>query len=174
MDAIEYSALANDHPHLANVREATRQESHNMMLLTYADVDLAYSTTFDVAELSALRRTVSDAQEMLRIANWLATWEREVEEGDFSSGVLVYALENDTVSPADLRDVRERDTEKDREWLTRTIRAHDVECRFVERYLLVRYESPSFDQALSTVDVDAYLDVVQRVVGHYLGTDERL
>ena len=174
VDAIDYSALANAQPHLANVREATRLGSHNMMLLTYADVDLAYSRSFDRADLAALRAAVSDAQEMLRITNWLATWEREVEEGDFSSGVVIHALENGIVSPADLREVRERGTERDREWLIRRIRERDVECRFVERYLLVRYESTSFDADLSSVDLDAYLDGVQDVVGYYLGTYPRL
>lgn len=174
VNAVEYASLANERLDQVNLREATRYGSDNMMLLTYADVDLAYSTAFDPAEFAALRRAVIDAQEMLRIVNWLATWEREVAEGDFSSGVLVYALENDVVSPADLLDVRERGTDTGHDWLIRTIRERGVECRFVERYLLVRYESTSFDAELATIDVGAYLDGIQTVARYYLGTGKRL
>lgn len=174
LNAIEYSLLANANPDLVNLAEATRYEEHNMMLLTHADVDLAFSTAFDRAELADLRRIVTEAQEVTRIGNWIATWEREVAEGDFTSGVLAYALESDIVSPADLEAVRAGRNGRDHEWLIETIREHDVESRLVERYGAIRAMDTGCESRLDSVDVAAYLDGIEQVMGYYLGTKRRL
>lgn len=174
VNAIAYAWLANDCPELVTLREATRHGEHNMMLYAHADVDLAFSPAFDRGELADLRRVVAEAQAMTRIGNWVATWEREVAEGDFSSGVIAYALEEGIVSPGDLRAVRADDGDRDGQWLIETVRSHGLERRFVGRYLAVRGAASSYDAELATVDVADYLDGVEQVMGYYLDDDRRL
>jgi len=126
-NAVEYSAVVSDNPTMATVTGTRRYDAHNMVMFAYADVDLMYSPGFDLAEFGALRDLLWDLQEMARIGNWLTTWERELAEGDYSAGVVVAAIEDGVVTPADL------ETDDHRAVVER-IRSHGVERRFRQRW----------------------------------------
>ena len=106
VNAIEYTNLVIDRPDLATVQDLELYESHNMVMYAYLDTDLMHSDPSYAEELPALRRALWPAQQMARIGNWLSTWERELLEGDYSSGIVVYALQHDIVTPAELEAVR--------------------------------------------------------------------
>jgi len=105
--AMEYSYLANQHLDAITESELQTYDAHNMMLYGFADVDLTLSPSFDRSDLSALRRVLERAQRMVRIGNWVTTWEREVAEGDFTSGIVAHALESGIVSADQLAASRE-------------------------------------------------------------------
>jgi len=166
--AIRYSALVSTAPRAACLTEATAVDAHNMMMLAYADIDLAYSPTFDSAELGSLRDLILRLQQMARIGNWITTWERELEEGDFSSGVVVYALENGIVSPEDLQNAP--DDRECRDRVERTIRNAAVEeilfDQWRERYTRLCENPPEID----SIDVTGLLDGMSRVMAYHLAS----
>ncbi len=127
MNAMEYGAVVNDNPRIANLSGAERYGAHNMVMFPYADVDLMYSPRFDLEEFGTLRDLLWDLQEMARIGNWLTTWEREVREGDYTAGVVVLALQEGIVSSEDIRC-------DDGEAVIDAIKRRNLEQRFRDRW----------------------------------------
>lgn len=161
VSAIDYSLLVSEHPAMANLEGSYRNTLHNMVMFPYADVDLAHSTGFETADLSALRRTIWDLERMARIGNWVSTWEREVRDGDYSSGILVAALDEGIVTPDELGN-----TDPNR--LVERIGAAGIETRFLEEwealYDRARHRGPS----ARSVDLDAFTRGMSTVMRYHL------
>jgi hypothetical protein len=162
LNAMDYSAVVNGNPRIANLSGARRYGAHNMVMFPYADVDLMYSPAFSTGDFGAVRDLLWDLQEMARIGNWLTTWEREIEEGDYTAGVIVAALEEGIVTPTELRR-REDDA-------IEAIKDHDIEERFRrrwrERYRSVRDREFGAD----SVDLDALVSGMETVFEYHLAS----
>ena len=166
--AIRYSALVNEHPEIANMSEVRALGAHNMMMLAYADIDVAFSPAFSRTELGELRSLLLELQQMARIGNWVTTWERELDEGDVSAGVFVSAVENGILSAAELStaasDPSARETVRER--LTE---AHVEEAlieQWQQRCARLRADPPSIE----SVDVEALIDGMERVMAYHLAS----
>lgn len=170
LNAVEYSYLANEHLELASVEEATLYESHNMMLFTYVDLDLLFSPAFDGAELATLRKVVRRAQQMARIGNWVTTWERELDERDFTSGVVAYALENGVVSRQQLDRLGDDGPADERESIARAIRNAEIEAWFLRQWRECYREASAYEDHLRSVDVAAFLDGMETVLACHLAS----
>jgi len=83
-----YAGLVNHQPAMLSHAELGEQMRYLMGLSLFFDIDIAHSSRFDEEELGRLRGLTLTGLRMLRITNWLATWERELVEGDLASGVL--------------------------------------------------------------------------------------
>ncbi|WP_276271107.1 hypothetical protein [Haloarcula litorea] len=164
LNAMDYSAVVNENPRIANLGGAEHYDTHNMVMFPYADVDLMYSPGFDIADFGTLRDLLWDLQEMARIGNWLTTWEREVAEGDYTAGIVVLALQEGVVSPDELEGA-----EADGEVVGR-IKAADLERRFrdrwAERYRSVR--DREFDT--DSVDLDALVAGMETVFQYHVAS----
>lgn len=169
LNAIDYSYVANQNLAFVNEVELGAYDAHNMMLFAFADLDLAYSPTFDRTELASLRRVIRRAQRMVRIGNWISTWERELGEDDVTSGVVVYALQNDIVSVADLRALQNGGDEN-AERIADRIREHDVEDVFLREWHEELTAARAFEPELNSVDVGAYLDGIETVMEYHLAS----
>jgi hypothetical protein len=164
-NAMEYSAVVNENPRIANLGGARRYGAHNMAMFPYADTDLMYSPTFDLEEFGTVRDLLWDLQEMARIGNWLTTWEREVREGDYTAGIVVLALREGVITPAQLR---EADDEGDD--IVETIRRERLEERFRDRWV-DRYRSVSareFDT--DSVDLGALVEGMETVFQYHVAS----
>lgn len=168
INAIEYSALAIERPDLATMTDLERYQSHNMVMFGYADLDLMYSPGFDDDDLDTLRSAIRPAQQMARIGNWLSTWEREVDEGDYSSGVIVYALQNDVVDLDDLRAVENGD-ENARRVVVQEIREQGIEAEFLRRWNEYDVELRQIGADL-TMDITPYADGLEEVLRYHLAS----
>jgi hypothetical protein len=91
-NSIQYSSLLNQQLGLLNVVEHDLYSPHNMMMMSFATLDLMASPQFQTTELGKLREAIWHAQWMGRIGNLLSTWQREVAVGDFTSGVFARAV----------------------------------------------------------------------------------
>lgn len=162
LNAMDYSAVVNENPRIANLGGAEHYDAHNMVMFPYADVDLMYSPTFDLADFGTVRDLLWDLQEMARIGNWLTTWEREIPEGDYSAGIVVLALQEGIVTPEELEAA-----EDDSAAVIERIRAADVEAtfrdRWTQRYRAVR--DREFDT--ESVDLTALVDGLETVSQYY-------
>jgi hypothetical protein len=103
LNAMRYALLVNQSPAILNSIEHDLYQPHNMQIMYMASVDLAASPDFDGNELGSAREVFWHAQRMGRIGNMLTTWEREVLDRDFTSGVFAHALGRRLLSPTDLR-----------------------------------------------------------------------
>lgn len=170
VNAMEYSYLANQNLDAITVSEVEAYDSHNMLLFGFADVDLTRSPSFDRAELSTLRRVVERAQRMVRIGNWVTTWEREVAEGDFTSGIVAHALEEGVVSADELRACRADGGDHRVAATVRRIHEHDVEDVFLRQWSRELDAAREFESACESVDVGSYLDGIETVMEYHLAT----
>jgi CheY-like chemotaxis protein len=165
--AVRYSMLASDRPEMANMTEAQALGAHNMMMLTYADIDLAYSPEFTLSELGSLRSLLVELQEMARIGNWVTTWERELTEGDMSAGVFITAAEHGIISRDELRSADDPAVQR---------RIQDaLDHAYVEEALFEQWQQRC-DQlradppAITSIDVDGLLDGMERVMEFHLAS----
>ena len=159
LGAMEYACVLNENREMSNLAESRHFGPFNMVMFPYADVDLMWSPSFDRSELGALRSLLLELQEMARIGNWVTTWERELYEDDFTSGVVVEALERDLVAdddePGEAVDaIRDRDLhgQFEAEW---TIRYGDVSRS---------------DHGIGSFDADALVRGMRTVMDHHLAS----
>ena len=102
LNTMRYSHLLNRDLALLNLVEHDLYSPHNMHMMVSATLDLMCSPRFDRMELGLLREAVWHAQYMGRIGNLVTTWQREVGERDFSSGVFACAVSHGDLTVADL------------------------------------------------------------------------
>lgn len=168
INAIEYSYIVNQNLEMANTDESKRYTGHNMMLFTYANIDLIHSPRFDRDELALLRKAIGKAQRMARIGNWITTWEREIEEGDYSSGVVAYALENDIVSSDELHRLRNDRLEGGPDVIVGRIKEQGVEetllCDWEANYAEIK----ELESTMDSVDMSSFLDGMETVMEYHL------
>ncbi|ADB61263.1 hypothetical protein Htur_2385 [Haloterrigena turkmenica DSM 5511] len=158
LQSVDYSALLARYPGLAGERELQTYDVYNMMLFPFADIDLATSSGFEMRDLSAVRDVVAHGQRMARIGNWIATWERELAEGDYSSGVVVRALESGVVSVDELRALRREPSEEAVSVIAERIRGAGIEAAFVEQWRREYERGADYCGEIESIDVRAYLD----------------
>lgn len=95
---MRHSLLINTKHFALNLSEAFLYQGYNMHIVINLMMDVMCSPTIHKSEIGFLRSIAIDAQMMCRIANWLATWERELQDLDFSSGIIACALEEGIVT----------------------------------------------------------------------------
>ena len=164
LQSVDYSALLGRYPGLVGERELWTYDVYNMMLFPFADIDLANAPAFETDDLATVRDLVARGQRLARIGNWIATWQRELAEGDYSAGVVARALETGVVSIDDLRTVRAAATDStdaadetvDR--VVDRIRDAGLEAEFVERWRREYDAATDLEGEIDSVDVRAYLE----------------
>ena len=166
-NAMAYSGLVNDNPAIANRAETERHDAYNMTMFPYAGIDLMHSPSFDRAELGALRSILCDLQQMARIGNWVTTWERELAEGDISSGVVVCALRRGVIDYEEIADADSRDVER----LADRIRSHGIESEFTREWELRDRTVRKRTAELESVDAERIVDGIETVMNHHLASE---
>jgi hypothetical protein len=161
-NAMDYSAVVNQNPRIANLSGSRRYGAHNMVMFPYADVDLMYSPGFELADFSALRDLLWDLQELARIGNWLTTWEREVREGDFTAGIVTHAIQQGIVTPTDLE-------ESPREVVER-LKRHDIEGRFRDRWEQQYHDVQTREFDTESIDLHDLVDGMETVFEYHLAS----
>ncbi|PSQ56174.1 hypothetical protein BRD22_06390 [Halobacteriales archaeon SW_8_68_21] len=166
-NAMEYSGLVNDNPAMANRTETERHDAYNMTMFPYAGIDLMYSPSFDRSELGALRSILCDLQQMARIGNWVTTWERELGEGDISSGVVVCALRRGVIDYEEVAEAGEPDVER----LADRIRSHGIESEFTREWELRDRNVRKRTTEIGSVDIKQIVDGIETVMNHHLASE---
>lgn len=167
--AIEYSYLATSNPGVTTLEEHVRRESHNMMMYPYADIDLMFGKEQSTRDVAILREAVWNAQLMARIGNWLSTWERELREGDFSSGIVVYALQQGVISKQELMDIKTDDT-REYDTITQRIRETDVEQYFFTMWTRSHENLKEIDRQSISIDIQPYIQGMKVVLAFHLAS----
>ena len=168
INAIEYSELVISNPELATVGDLERYESHNMVMLAYADIDLMFSHADFSSDIAPLREAIMTAQQMARIGNWVSTWERELKEGDFSAGPIVYALEHDIVTE-DMLTAATRDPDA-AAYTIEQITDAGIEKHFLHRWERCYHELVSLNNTLEEMDLSEFIAGTEQVLRYHLAS----
>lgn len=165
-NVMRYSHLLNARPELLNMAEHDQFTAYNMHIMVCSTIDLMASTSFDRWELGNLRELIWHTQWMGRIGNLVTTWEREVYETDFSSGVFAHAVSRGELSPARL-------VAMPKEEILHTIRSGGHEEYFLERWQQHRQFVSSRMQCLRSFDVRELLAGYEKLFCLHLGSRGR-
>lgn len=169
-NAIEYSYVVNSNPNIATQAELEIYESHNMMLFVFADIDLLHSPSFDRRDLGALREIITHTQRMARIGNWITTWERELSEGDVTSGIVVYALEQEIIELEDVFAIRENGDDATLDSVISTIHDNGVENVFLDQWAEEYATASQLEPDIASVDTAAYLESFETVMDYHMAS----
>jgi hypothetical protein len=93
-NAMEYDHLVNSNHNLINQTEFWLYAPHTMQFIITSSIAfmcLPSLNKLNKNEFGLVREATWQALKMMRIGNWVSTWEREVGENDFSSGIFAYA-----------------------------------------------------------------------------------
>ena len=162
-NAMRYSHLMNQQPALLNQAEHDLYTPHNMHIIVSSTTDLMCSSRFDPRELGILRDAIWHAQFMGRIGNLVTTWERELGEGDYTSGVYARALAYGDVTLEQLE-------ANDREAIAQAIRAGGHESFFLGRWSNYRRRVLELSTRIKTVDLQALVKGYERLIRLHLGS----
>lgn len=167
--SIEYSRLAIERPDLATVDDLGRYESHNMAMHSFLDIDLMHAASEYRDHLSVLREAVGIAQEMARIGNWLSTWEREVYDGDVSSGIVVSAVERGIVGVEELPDPADPDPDVANAVIER-INDHNLETEFLVEWNDKYRRLVALNRDVDEVDIGPFIDGTEDVLRYHIAS----
>ena len=159
LNTMDYNRLVNDGPQLASSRGAELYDTHNMLLFVYVDIDLAFSPGFDRADLATLRDVTWDAQRLARIGNWVTTWERELDECDYTSRVVIEAIERGVVTEAEIRD-----DDVPNETLARRIKEAGIEREHLLTWNETYRKLVSREYDVDSVDLHDFVDGMRHLL----------
>jgi hypothetical protein len=152
---MSHSLVTRGHPELISEDEQRMWTVASFYMTVFADLDLMCSPGLVVDELGLIRQVVAQAQEMCAIANWIGTWERELDTGDFSSGFFGVAIRKGIVTPGELSAAGAID-------LAPRLRDSDVEASLLARWEVGWRRLDRARNRLESFDVGAYLAGVER------------
>jgi hypothetical protein len=162
-NVMRYSRLLDEYPEMQNLVEHDLYTPHNMHMMISSTMDLMCSPEFDRSELGILREAVWRAQCMGRIGNLVTTWQREIGENDFTSGIFARALACGDLAISDLWD-------GNRAHLEDVIGRHKHEEYFLERWQALRQEILSLRPRCRSVDLGALAAGLERLICLHLGS----
>jgi hypothetical protein len=161
LNAMRYALLVNETPSLLNLIEHNHYQPHNMQIMFMATVDLCASPTFDRKELGTARQIFWHAQRMGRIGNMITTWEREVLDRDFSSGVFAHAIHQGYIKPAQLTDLPAHE-------IMSILEEAGCQDHFISEWEKHRDRIQELIGGIQSVDMEPYLSAFEHLIKLHL------
>lgn len=163
LNTMRYSYLLNSDPALLNLAEHDLYLPHNMHMMISSTMDLMCSPTFDRSEIGRLREGMWKVQYMGRVGNLVTTWQREIREQDFTSGVFAHAVASGTVSVGEL-------AAHNQEQLEHLIQSGDHESFFLARWQAYRKDLIRMQPHLASVDLGQLVRGLERLICLHMGS----
>jgi hypothetical protein len=165
-NVMRYSRLMDEYPEMFNLVEHDMYLPHNMHMMVSSTMDLMCSPRLDRSELGIVREAVWRGQCMGRIGNMITTWQREIGEDDFTSGVFARAIACGDLKVSDL-------WSGNREYIEGVIRGRKHEEHFLEKWQAYRREILALAQRCRCVNLNGLVDGLQRLICLHLGSRGR-
>lgn len=102
MNAELHSYLINANYHGASIVENDTYGHHGTLVMVHGTWDLMCSPDFDLSELGDIREGVYHATCAARLCNMINTYIRELDEGDFSSPIVLHCRKVHNLSASQL------------------------------------------------------------------------
>jgi hypothetical protein len=162
-NVMRYSHLLNGDLNLLNMAEHDLYTPHNMHIMICSTFDLMCSPQFDRREIGTLREIVWNAQCMGRIGNLVTTWQRELGEKDFTSGIYAHALSDGDVTLEQLQQGNRQEIES-------IILQRGHEEYFLQRWQKHRQRIFAKRAQIHSFDVADYVAGFERLICLHLGS----
>ena len=160
-NSFSYSDLLNRYPEIINHTENECYSAHNMMFYIFGGIDLIFSTNVDRnKEYSRLREIFWHAQYMARIGNWMSTWKRELNEGDFSSGLISWGISNNVFTLAEIHMHNGSLSEK----------MTDIERIFIDKWEACRGSISRIGSHIRSIDTGRYISGLEHLLLYHLAS----
>jgi len=161
LNSLKFGYLLNKNLYLLNYSECKTYLPYNMQVFVNCDFDIMCLSGFDIKELGVLREIISRSQIMARIANCLSTWERELEENDFSSFVFVYAVKNGIVNTRELK-------KRNKDEIRRKIKLSDCQEYLLDEWNKSYDEIRNLTKKIKSVNISQYLKGSETILSIYI------
>jgi hypothetical protein len=155
--------MINQDVTMLNPAEHDLYSPHNMHIIVSSTVDLMSSSRFRREEFGFVRDAVWHAQFMGRIGNLVTTWERELGDGDYTSGVYSRALAEGDITLEML-------AAGDNDAIGSAIRAGGHEEYFLKRWWQLRQRVIDLAPRVKSVDLNALAKGYERLIRLHLGS----
>lgn len=163
LNAMRYALLANQCPGMLNVVEHDLYQPNNMQIMFMGTLDLCASPDFNQDELGITREVFWHAQRMGRIGNMITTWEREVLDRDFTSGIFAFAVHRGFLSASDLRSLPAHE-------IMSLLEEHDCQEHFIREWKHHRNQMERKARRVRSIDLIPYLRAFEALIKLHLGS----
>jgi hypothetical protein len=113
--------------------------------------------------LGIAREVFWHAQRMGRIGNMITTWEREVLDRDFTSGIFAFAVHRGILSASDLRTLPAHE-------IMSLLEANDCQQHFISEWKNHRQQMLRKLRRVRSIDLMPYLNGVEELFRTHLGS----
>jgi hypothetical protein len=163
LNCMRYALIVNDDPRRLNLAEHDLYQPHNMHMMVSSTLDLMASPRFDARETGMLREVVWNAQVMGRIGNAVTTWQRELKDQDYTSGIFAMALSRGVLTADDLKNMEPAEIEE-----------HLLSACLEEAFLIEwgkRRESiAEMTTRINSIDIETLLNGLENLIAMHLGS----
>jgi hypothetical protein len=163
LNCMRYALLVNNDPRCLNLAEHDLYQPHNMHMMISSTIDLMGSSVFDTGEIGLLREVTWNAQVMGRIGNAVTTWQRELKDKDFTSGIFAMAITNGVLSYEDLLDPDENKLED-------CLLASQLEEKMLLQWGKHLENITTLASRIRTIDIGSLINGLERLIGIHLGS----
>lgn len=152
IDSLEYCIWLGEAPRFEEKWEKRLEViAQTSLIYLVGIIDLSFIPNLSAQQLSSAIQVFLRTQKMVQLSNWTTTWERELAQRDFTSGIFSIALENGWVDWDSLmNEAPEKVAEK--------IRSSPAESYLWNEWERLRVESLQFVQQAQLLSLDGYVD----------------
>ncbi len=155
-----HSCLKNLHPAFINYVEAEIYEPHTMFMVFFTDTDLVATKKIITKEIGLMRELFWRSQRMGRIANCIATWQRELNSNDLSSNFLSFSVIHQNIDPDLLL--------KQKNNIKHLVSIKETESYFYSQWQTYYTEILNLGANIKTFDVEQFLYGIEVQLMSYL------
>jgi hypothetical protein len=165
LNEMRYSQLVNDNNYLINKIEYWEILPYNMQGIVSYTVDLMCWKNINFEQIGKIRETAWLLQRMAKIANWVSTWERELEESDLTNGVICEVIDKNLINYKDLKRYPEI--------------SKKINKIFIEKILLDEWEKAyltisGFKKELKNIDIKRILSDAEKFLFIHLISKQKI
>lgn len=168
--AMEYTQIADDYSALMNPEEMWYFDTQGIGSFLFWTIDLMFSPAFDMNDFREFRQIVYELQHMWRLGNWVTTWELEVHEQDYSTGIFVEAINHGIVDETDIERVESGEMEPER--LIGRIKASGIVEQFTADWQRRRDALYEQNFEMDSLDSDAMVQMMEQFMQTHLAIEK--
>ena len=150
LNIIKYAYLVNKKNCLINKTEYCLYFPHNLPIILSFTIDLMCYLKFDIKELGKIREVGWEAQKLGQSVNWITTWEREITDKDFTSGIFAYAIDLDVLKVDELKEGKNGE-------IIKKIKKAEIEKKVLKECSPFYNKIKKLKKKIKTIDVGEFL-----------------